>query len=174
MEYANKGDIFEVIHPKDRKKVEGKFLEEETVRFVLACVIMCLEYLHSKNIIYQDMKPENLLLFSDGYVKITDFGLSEKVTSNLQKEMHVGTPEYFAPEMLFGKKYNKSIDMWALGVLAFELANGRLPFPYDDIESQEEYVQLIKKGVNGWNWRNKDVSDSLKDFIGRLLKYDPQ
>lgn len=85
MEYAQKGDIFEVIHPKNKTKDDAHFLEERTIRFILGCVIMGLEYLHSKNIIYQDMKPENLLLFSDGYIKITDFGLSEKITSSLHK-----------------------------------------------------------------------------------------
>ena len=107
---------------------------------------MGLEYLHSKNLIYQDLKPENLLVFKDGYVKLTDFGLSEEVSGHLQKEMHVGTPEYFAPEMLLGKEYNRSIDLWALGVLAYEMANFCLPFIYDQIATEEEYIDLVKGG----------------------------
>lgn len=85
MEYAQKGDIFNLIHPKNKNKKYQKFIEEDCIRFIMGCVIMGLEYLHSKNIIYQDMKPENLLVFSDGYVKITDFGLSEKINSDVQK-----------------------------------------------------------------------------------------
>jgi len=86
MEYAQGGDIFDLINTKDNMKKTPAPLDEESIRFILGCTIMGLECLHNKNIIYQDMKPENLLLFADGYVKIADFGLSEKFTK-LLKEM---------------------------------------------------------------------------------------
>ena len=96
MELAE-GDVFDLIDDNSPKKAAFKAMGETSIRFILACVVMGLQYLHSKNFIYQDLKPENLLVFRDGYVKLTDFGLSEEVADHLQKEMHVGTPEYFAP-----------------------------------------------------------------------------
>lgn len=91
MEYAPHGDVFGLLHPSGMR--ENKIvLDDDVIRFILGCVILGLEYLHGLNIIYQDMKPENLLVFKDGYVKITDFGLSETCSPNLQKAMLVGTP----------------------------------------------------------------------------------
>lgn len=134
MEFAQKGDVFGLLHPGGMRQ-QKIVLGDDTIRFIVGCVVLGLEYLHSQNIIYQDMKPENLLIFEDGYVKITDFGLSQNCASGLQKAMLVGTPEYFAPEMLMCQRYGKGIDLWALGVLTFELANNKVPYPYDEFDS---------------------------------------
>lgn len=80
---------------------------------------MGFEYLHAKEIIYRDLKPENLLLDSQGHIKITDFGFAKFVPD--QTWTLCGTPDYLAPEIIQSKGYGKSVDWWALGVLIYEV-----------------------------------------------------
>jgi serum/glucocorticoid-regulated kinase 2 len=90
------------------------------VRFILGCIILALEHLHGNNIAYWDLKPENLLVFKDGYLKLTDFGLSKHITTKEGiKGNRAGTPAYFAPEMALGHRCGKEADLWSLGLLAY-------------------------------------------------------
>ena len=82
MEWAEGGDTYTMIRNSSPRVKMFKSLGEEGVRFILACLILGLEYLHSRNIIYRDLKPENLLIFSNGYVKLTDFGLARELKEN--------------------------------------------------------------------------------------------
>jgi len=79
--------------------------------------------MHSMNIVYRDLKPENLLVNADGYLKLTDFGFAKVVTNRTYTVC--GTPEYIAPEILLNKGHGKPVDWWALGVLIFEMVHGK-------------------------------------------------
>lgn len=89
---------------------------------------MAIAYLHSKNIIYRDLKPENLLLDAHGHIKITDFGFA-KVVPDITWTL-CGTPDYLAPEIIQTKGYSKSADYWAFGVLLFEMLAGYVAYKY--------------------------------------------
>ena len=78
-------------------------LQDTTARFYVGCVILAFDYLHDRGIIYRDLKPENLLLDSSGYVKLTDFGFSRKLNGGEAAWTFCGTPEYVAPEIITNK-----------------------------------------------------------------------
>jgi serine/threonine protein kinase len=90
-------------------------------------VLEAFHYLHSRNIIYRDLKPENLILDSNGFVKLVDFGFAKKLQGR-KTWTFCGTPEYVAPEIILNKGHDISADYWSLGVLMFELLTGTPPF----------------------------------------------
>ena len=85
-------------------------------------VVLALEYLQKMDVAYRDLKPENMLICSTGFIKLTDFGFAKRVRGRMWTLC--GTPEYIAPEILLSKGYNKSVDWWALGVLIYEMTAG--------------------------------------------------
>ena len=120
------GELF--FHLKRAKR-----FSESMMRFYVGQMVLALEYLHSKNILYRDLKPENVLLDISGNCKLTDFGLSKAIfTENDKPKTFCGTPEYLAPEMLLHKTsgcgYGYEIDWWSLGIVSFELLTGWPPF----------------------------------------------
>lgn len=119
MEYAAGGDLMMHIHT-------DVFLEPRAV-FYAACVVLGLQYLHENKIIYRDLKLDNLLLDTDGYVKIADFGLcKEGMGFGDRTGTFCGTPEFLAPEVLTETSYTRAVDWWGLGVLIFEMLVGEV------------------------------------------------
>jgi len=109
---------------------------EERACFYGAEITSALGYLHSMNVIYRDLKPENLLLNMDGHVCLTDFGLvKENLAYGEETHTFCGSPEYLAPEILQGKGYGRGVDWWALGTLIYEMMEGLPPF-YDEDHDQ--------------------------------------
>jgi len=104
--------------------------DETTVRFYSAELVLALEHLHDHQIIHRDLKPENILVAADGHIVLTDFGLAKEqvVDNDSGATTWCGTIEYMAPEMLQGKHYGKSADFWSVGILIFDMLNGRPPF----------------------------------------------
>lgn len=118
IEYVPGGDLFNHL-----KLENGLKLDE--VRFYIAEISLALNYLHQRQIIYRDLKTENVLIDSDGHIKLTDFGLSKICT---QSSTFCGTSEFLPPEMVRHEIYDEKIDWWALGILAYELVYGTTPF----------------------------------------------
>ena len=103
--------------------------KEKAVRFYMCQILLALEYMHNNNYIYRDLKPENILIDKEGNIKLTDFGLS-KILPEEEKTTYTmcGTAEYLAPEILFGKGYDKTFDWFSFGVVLFEMFCGYHPF----------------------------------------------
>ncbi|XP_061694778.1 serine/threonine-protein kinase N2 isoform X3 [Syngnathoides biaculeatus] len=119
MEYAAGGDLMMHIH--------ADVFSEPRAVFYAACVVLGLQYLHDHKIVYRDLKLDNLLLDTEGYVKIADFGLcKEGMGFRDRTSTFCGTPEFLAPEVLTETSYTRAVDWWGLGVLIFEMLVGEL------------------------------------------------
>ncbi|CAG9317886.1 unnamed protein product [Blepharisma stoltei] len=141
---------------------------EEIARFYAAEVLLALEDLHDKGFIYRDLKPENVFLDADGHIKLGDFNLA-KISSEVNRSHTIcGTPEYIAPEVLKGHVQGKEIDYWGLGILLYEMLNGKSPF------YAKNYDKLFKNIISGKLFFPETFSDKAKDLISKLLITDPK
>jgi len=157
MEYIIGGELFSQL-----RKV-GRF-SNDTSRFYAAEIVLALEYLHSKNIVYRDLKPENLLIDKDGHMKITDFGFAKVVEDRTWTLC--GTPEYLAPEIIQSKGHGKAVDWWALGILIYEMLAGYPPF-YD-----ENPFGIYQKILAGKIEFPRHFDPNAKDLVKKLLTAD--
>jgi cGMP-dependent protein kinase 2 len=121
-----KDTIFPGPPTTDNDNVQG--MDEELARFYVACITLALEYLHDQNIVYRDLKPENVFIDQVGYVKMGDFGFAKVLNESNKTFTFCGTPGYVAPENILAHGYNYSVDWWGLGVLMYVLLTGRQPF----------------------------------------------
>jgi ABC-type oligopeptide transport system substrate-binding subunit len=135
-------------------------------------ICAALKHAHSSGIIHRDLKPENVLLAPDGTAKLTDFGLARSVASRLTSEgTIVGTVFYLAPEQALGQEIDSRVDLYALGVMLYELTTGRLPFTADDpvaVISQHLHAPVVPPRA-----KNDQVPPALDTLIVRLLSKDP-
>lgn len=165
MEYANGGDLFEyVVGGAKRRK-----LSEKEVRSLFSQVVAGLAYCHRHFVVHRDIKAENILLDSQGNVRIGDWGFSSVYHPGLTIETACGSLDYAAPEVLTGLvSYGPSVDIWALGVLLYFLLSGRLPFT---APNDFDVYQLIKKAEYK---TPKGISRECKNILKSLLNPDAQ
>jgi len=138
-------------------------------QFYTAEVVSALSYLHSVNIVYRDLKPENLLLDKSGHIKIVDFGLSKYVTNKTRSIC--GTPEYVAPEILINNVsgYGVSVDWWSLGVLVHEMVTGVTPWRHNNIYTL--YDMILDTDFE-WSSSVTGVEEDVRNFVECLLVRD--
>nr|CBX24471.1 hypothetical_protein [Oryza glaberrima] len=155
-----------------RQRQPHRRFTESAVRFYAAEVVAALEYIHMMDIVYRDLKPENVLVRADGHIMLTDFDLSLKFVAEpveLRSMSFVGTHEYLAPEIVSGEGHGSSVDWWTLGVFVFELLYGVTPFKGYDNEMT--LANIVARALEFP--RDPPVSSAAKDLVTSLLAKDP-
>lgn len=160
LEPALGGELYATYH---KHRFHG---DVNKAKYYSASVVFCFEHLHARNILYRDLKPENLLLDDKGHCKITDMGLAKVVIGKTYTTC--GTPDYFAPEVIQQTGMGKGVDWWTLGVLVHELMCGHAPFEAND---PMETYQKIVRGVNRVRFTYKDAD--AQDVVKNMLKHQP-
>lgn len=147
----------------------GRF-PEERAKFYAAQIALALEHVHSLDIIYRDLKPENVLLDEKGNVRLTDFGLSKEGVSDPSTgaTSFCGTPEYIAPEVLQRLGHGRAVDWWSLGALLFEMITGLPPFYSRNRETMFEKIMKAELIFPPF------MSDNARDILSKLLIRDPK
>ena len=151
--------------------LKRRFNERQN-KFLIGCILVGLEYIHSQCILHRDIKPENLVFDSNGYLRITDFGIAKKYIVNNKKDTS-GTVGYLAPEILCNQNHTYSIDYYAVGIIAYELAYGRRPYIG---KSKHEVKQLIltTQAHIDYDELPSGYQDEAADFINHLIQRKPK
>uniref|UniRef100_A0AAG5CNH6 Aurora kinase n=1 Tax=Anopheles atroparvus TaxID=41427 RepID=A0AAG5CNH6_ANOAO len=161
LEYAQGGTLF-----KEQQQQPGKRFPEKQCAIYVNALVSALIYLHERNVIHRDIKPENLLLGHGGELKIADFGWSVHEPASSRTTL-CGTLDYLSPEMVQGQPHSKTVDLWSLGVLAYELLCGKAPFLANTYEETYRKIMRVQYTVPN------DVSKAAAHLISRLLVKDP-
>lgn len=160
LEYAPRGELY-------KKLRDSKQFDDKTSSIYIRQIIDALEVCHSRNVIHRDIKPENILVGFRGELKIADFGWSVHAPSSRRQTM-CGTLDYLPPEMVQHKVYDKSVDLWCLGVLAYEFLVGSPPFEMETLDGTYDKILKVQYDCP------ETMTDLAKDFIDRLLQKKPQ
>lgn len=144
-------------------------LTRHQARFYVSSLVVVLEFLHTRRIAYLDLKAENCLVDQQGYLKLVDFGLAERIKGGRCYAVR-GTPVFMAPEVVLGKGYTTSADLWSLGVCLYEFVTGRLPFGGNAADNVQIFQEVLKAPLVFPDWFESSVS---KDLIRGLLNRDP-
>jgi serine/threonine protein kinase len=156
LDHCALGDLSELIAAREQ-------LQEKTARFVIAQLVLAIEYLHRLGILYRDLKPENILIDREGYIKLTDFGLSRE---NSFATSFCGSPAYLSPEMLEKKGVGQSSDIYGIGCVLYEMVVGEPPFFNEDMGTLFENIKTAKLRFPS------DLTIEVRSLISRLLERD--
>ena len=148
-----------------------RFSEKQN-KFLICCILVGLEYIHGENILHRDIKPENLVFDSNGYLRITDFGIAKKYVVNNKKDTS-GTVGYLAPEVLCNENHTFSIDYYAIGIITYELAYGHRPYIG---KTKHEVKQLIltRQAHIDYDDLPDGYENEAADFINKLIQRKPK
>jgi serine/threonine protein kinase len=162
MDFVNGGELFFHLK-KDRR------FPEHRVKFYSAELLLALSHLHEQNVVFRDLKPENVLMDKDGNIMLTDFGLAKFLSRTDRTHTFCGTPEYLAPEVLLQKGHGKPVDWWSYGTLIFEMLVGIPPFYSENV--QEMYDKILNSDLI---LPEQLMSTEAMDLLTRLLERDPK
>jgi protein-serine/threonine kinase len=162
LDYCPGGDLRHTLFREKR-------LQEARARIYAAEILLALEELHNHNIIYRDLKPDNVVLDAQGHALLTDFGLSkEGISENMLARSFCGSVAYLAPEVLERKGHTKAVDLYLFGVLLYEMLSGAPPF-YSP-QPEELFSNILSKKLSF----PRCISSPARKLISRLLERNPE
>ena len=169
-ELCKGGDLYSYLNQRSFK------ISEEKAAKLVYKLAKSVSFLHTLGIIHRDLKPENILMTDmtdDADIRISDFCICKRLEPNETTKEIVGTLGYMAPEVLMGKDYNYSADVWSIGIITYLLLTGYLPFD-DEGEDKEVIRKTLFESIPFYNDSWKNVSSKAKEFIRKILKKDKE
>lgn len=146
---------------------------EDIARHYVAAITLAFEYLHDHDVVYRDLKPENVLLAADGSAKLGDFGFAKKLKKGQHTYTFCGTPGYVAPEVVLARGYGTSVDWWGLGVMTYVLLTGQQPFS-QMVNGQPEDPLTVMKRIVDRSWQvsfpvyvSQNAVELIRSFLER-------
>ena len=167
-EYAEKGDLYNQICIQVKKK--SHFPEKIIIDWLIQ-ICQALKYIHSKHIIHRDIKPQNIFLSNKGCIKLGDFGVSKTLNNTMEKaKTFVGTAYYLPPEIIDGKKYSYTADIWSLGITFYQLMTFKMPFDGDSLPA---IITKIATGADYAKINKKLYSKELINLVYDMMNIKP-
>lgn len=155
-EFVPGGTLYSYIKSNKRLTIEG-------AKFYLASLITVIDYLHKRNILYRDIKSENILINSNGYIKLADFSFVKRLENSDITYSICGMPEYYSPEMISKSGYGISHDFWGLGIILYEMLLGCTPFM--DPDPMKIYQKINKAKVVFPKFMDQNAKMIIKQFL---------
>ena len=163
LEYIKGKELFDVIR-------DIGYLTKEQTNFYIASMMIAIQYLHERKIIYRDIKPENIIVEKNGYLKLIDFGTAKEIED--RTKTIIGTPHYMAPEIIMGGGYSFQVDFWSISICMYEFMCGEVPFGEKEEDPMEIYFAIIN---NQLSFPNKYISidKEFKHLMKKMLDKNP-
>lgn len=157
LEFAEKGDLFNHL-------TKSNGFDDKTACKYFTQTALAVQHIHSYKIIHRDIKPENLLLSGEDNIKLCDFGWSAEFDEDMRRDTICGTYEYMAPEILFQKQQSTGIDIWALGILLYELLHNKAPY------SGRSMAEVKKRIIHSKIKFKPNCNPDAQDLIQKILR----
>ncbi len=136
MDYIKGKELFDVIR-------DIGLLNKFQTQFYGASIMLAVQYLHERKFVYRDIKPENIMVLENGFIKLIDFGTAKAI--NDKTKTIIGTPHYMAPEVILGEGYSFKVDFWSIGICMYEFMCGGVPFGENHEEPMDVYLAVINE-----------------------------
>ena len=163
MEYIKGKVLFEVIR-------DIGLLNKEQTNFYIASMIIAIHYLHERKIIYRDIKPENIIIKENGYLKLIDFGTAKEIED--RTKTIIGTPHYMAPEIIMGGGYSFQVDYWSISICMYEFMCGEVPFADREEDPMEIYFEIINNHLT-FPTKYVKIDKDFKHLMKKMLDKNP-
>ena len=163
MEYIKGKELFDVIR-------DIGFLNKDQTNFFIASMMVAIQYLHERKIIYRDIKPENIIVEKNGYIKLIDFGTAKEIED--RTKTIIGTPHYMAPEIIMGGGYSFQVDFWSISICMFEFMCGEVPFGEKVEDPMEIYFEIINNQLT-FPTKYITVDKEFKKIMKKMLDKNP-
>ena len=163
LEYVKGKELFEVIR-------DIGYLSKEQTNFYIASIMTAINYLHERKIIYRDIKPENIMVIKNGYLKLIDFGTAKEIED--RTKTIIGTPHYMAPEVILGREYSFPVDFWSISICMYEFYCGEVPFGEREEDPMEIYFAIINNELD-FNEKNVKIDKEFKHIMKKMLDKNP-
>ena len=162
LEYIKGKELFDVIR-------DIGILNKEQTNFYIASMMIAIQYLHERKIIYRDIKPENIIVEKNGYIKLIDFGTAKEIED--WTKTIIGTPHYMAPEIIMGGGYSFQVDFWSISICMYEFMCGEVPFGEKEEDPMEIYFAIINNHLSFS--KIITIDKEFKHLMKRMLDKNP-